>query len=89
MQRNRTNVPCDIPQEHYKRAIAIPLLDSLQGRMKDRFSEDQCHAHGLLHLVPSVITRSMSVTESAVDQGVFDESLLHWESDLPFPVTGK
>lgn len=83
LQRNRTNVPSDSPREHYKRAIAIPLLDSLMGQMKDRFSGDRRHAHGLLHLVPSVI-KSTSATESIESDHVL-ESFMSWESDLPFP----
>ena len=39
LQRNRSNVPSNTPMEHYKRAMAIPLLDSLLGQMKERFSD--------------------------------------------------
>ena len=83
LQRNRTNTPSDSPLEHYKRAIAIPLLDSLLLQMKDRFCEDQNYVKQLLYLVPSVMT---SFQES-VDLQFVLEDLLHWESDLPFPAS--
>ena len=51
-QRNRTNIPSTTPCNHYKRAIAIPLLDSLFSQMKERFSDDRCYALKLRHLVP-------------------------------------
>ena len=82
LQRNRSNVPSNTPMEHYKRAIAIPLLDSLLSQMKERFSEDQCHAQGLLHLLPSVIKATTTENEP-VDSTL--ESLLHYKGDLPFP----
>ena len=34
------NIPSDSACDHYKRAIAIPLLDSLLSQMKKRFSDD-------------------------------------------------
>ncbi len=79
LQRNRSNVPSNTPMEHYKRAIAIPLLDSLLGQMKERFSEDQRHAQGLLRLLPSVIISE----NEPVDRML--ESLQFYEGDLPFP----
>ena len=39
-QRHRTNVESSSPCEYYKRAVTIPLLDSLIHQMHDRFSED-------------------------------------------------
>ena len=72
--------------EHYKRAIAIPLLDFLLGQMKERFSEDQRQAQGLLHLLPSVITATTSEDE-AIESAAVLESLLYYKGDLPFPMS--
>jgi hypothetical protein len=65
--------------EAYKRAIAIPLLDSLLQQMMDRFSEDQRHVMQLLHLVPTVITSSQESPDNVL------QGLLRWEGDLPLP----
>ena len=56
LQRNRSNTPSSSPQEHYKRVVAIPLLDSLITQLKERFnSENNRHTQALLSLVPSVM----------------------------------
>ena len=39
LQRNRSNVPSETPEEHYRRAIAIPLLDSLNAQLKQRLGD--------------------------------------------------
>ena len=38
IQSNRSNIPSSSPIDHYKKSMAIPLLDSLIIRMQDRFS---------------------------------------------------
>ena len=58
LQRNRTNVPSETSCEHYKRAVAIPLLDSLISQMKIRFSDDHCLALKLRYLVPSILRQN-------------------------------
>ena len=83
LQRNRTNVPSDSPSQHFKRAIAIPLLDSLLSQMKDRFSDDHCHALKLLVFVPSIVTLPHNLSTESVKQAI--ESMLLWERDIPFP----
>ncbi len=40
LQRNRSNTPSESPSQHCKRAIAIPLIDSLLSQMKERCSND-------------------------------------------------
>ena len=79
LQRNRSNTPSESPKEHYKRVVAIPLLDSLLNQMVERFSDEGRHASDLLCLVPSILLSS--------DIQPFDylEGMLHWERDLPFP----
>ena len=41
--------------DHYKKTVAIPLLDSLIIQMQDRFSVEDRHARHLLCAVPSII----------------------------------
>ena len=77
IQRNRSNTPSESPIQHYKRAIAIPLLDSLVTQLKDRYSLEERHAQQLLMLIPSVLCGSTKEIQL--------QSLLFWERDLPFP----
>ena len=78
-RRNRSNTPSESPMEHYKRVVAIPLLDSLLSQMVERFSDEGRHASNLLCLVPSILLNSGM---KPVDKL---EGMLHWEKDLPFP----
>ena len=55
LQQNRTNTPSKSPKEHYKRTVAIPLLDSLCSHIEERLSGEGCHARGLLCLVSAII----------------------------------
>ena len=43
------------PIDHYKKIVAIPLLNSSIIQMQDRFSDEDRHARHLLCLVPSII----------------------------------
>ena len=43
------------PIDHYKKTVAIPLLDSSIIQMQDRFSDEDCHARHLLCLVQSIL----------------------------------
>ena len=52
IQRNRSNIPSCSPIDHYKKSVAILLLDSLIIQMQDRFSDEDRHARHLLYLVP-------------------------------------
>ena len=79
LQRNCSNTPSESPMEHYKRVVAIPLLDSLLSQMVERFSDEGRHASNLLCLVPSILLNSGI---KPVDKL---EGMLHWEKDLPFP----
>ena len=58
IQRNRSNTPSASPQEHYKRVVTIPLIDSFINQLEDRFHGDESHASVLLCLVPSVMISS-------------------------------
>ena len=79
IQRNRSNVPSTTPQEHYKRSIAIPLLDCLIVQLKDRFHGDSRHTQSLLSLIPSVLISSKVQHLHHLD------GLLFWDADLPCP----
>ena len=79
IQRNRSNTPSSCPIDHYRKSMAIPLLDSLIIQMQDRFSDEDRHARHLLYLVPSIIVNdSLELSEAT-------EGMLSWENDLPFP----
>ena len=68
--------PLKIHLDHFKRAVAIPLLDSV---INERCSGEQCHAQGLLCLMPSVW---LSTTMNPLD---YIDDLMKWQGDLPFP----
>ena len=51
LQRNCSNTPSESPMEHYKRAVAIPLLDSLLSQMVERFSDEGRHASNMLFCI--------------------------------------
>lgn len=76
LQRNRSNTPSSSPQEHYKRVVAIPLLDSLITQLKERFDgENKRHTQALLSLVPSVML--------SLDTEFSDQDFMFWKEDLP------
>lgn len=79
IQRNRSNIPSSSPIDHYKKSVAIPLLDSLIIQMQDRFCDEDHHARHLLHLVPSIIVNNTQELSEAA------KGMLFWENDLPFP----
>ena len=58
IQRNRSNIPSCSPIDHYKKSVAIPLLDSLTIQMQDQFSDEDRHTRRLLYLVPSIIVNN-------------------------------
>ena len=71
IQKNRSNTSSSSPLDHYKKYVAIPLLDSLIIQMQDQFCDKDRHARRLLYLVPSEARHL--------------EEMLLWENDLPFP----
>ena len=40
VQQHRSNVPSESAKEHYKRNVAIPLLDALSQQRDEQFSQD-------------------------------------------------
>ena len=81
IQRNHSNTPSSSPIDHYKKSVAIPLLDFLIIQMQGRFSDEDSHARHLLYLVPSTIV----TCNSALELSEATEGMLFWENDLPFP----
>ena len=63
------------PIDHYKKTVAIPLLDSLIIQMQDRFSDEDRHARHLLCVVPSIIVNRALQLDDEV------EGMLFWEKD--------
>ena len=77
VQRNRNNTPSTTPQEHYKRAVAIPLLDSLLTQLNERFTGENSHTQALLCLIPLLILSSTVQLTDKIDD------FLYWDADLP------
>ena len=79
IRRNRSNIPSSGPIDHYKKSVAIALLDYLIIQMQDRFSDEDRRARHLLYPVPStVVNNTLELSEAT-------EGMLFWENDLPFP----
>ena len=79
IQQHRNNTPSTSPEEHYKRTIAIPLLDTLILQLNDRFTtENNKHLRSLLSLIPSVFLANN-------DQELKSKDFDYWINDLPFP----
>ena len=57
LQRNGNNTPSTTPQEHYKRAVSIPLLDSLVTQLNERFTGENSH-QAACTFVPHTFTDS-------------------------------
>ena len=80
-QRHRCNVPHSSPEEYYRRAICVPLLDHIIEHMATRFGPMQQKAAGLCCLVPSVVVSGRSVGFKLL--GRVDDLTKQWEADLP------
>ena len=66
------------PIDHYKKTVAVRLLDSLIIKMQGRLSDENRHARHLLCLVPSIIVNKALQLDDEV------EGVLFWEKDIPF-----
>ena len=71
--KNRSNTPSDSIEEHYKRTVAIPLLDNLSAQMDQKFNGEDRHARGLLSLVPSLFL------DFSVNPDEFINDMVKWE----------
>ena len=54
-QLNRSNVPALTPEEYFRRALAVPLLDTFVSEMELRFNKSSTKASKFLYLVPTVL----------------------------------
>uniref|UniRef100_A0ABD2XCV9 HAT C-terminal dimerisation domain-containing protein n=1 Tax=Trichogramma kaykai TaxID=54128 RepID=A0ABD2XCV9_9HYME len=53
VQKNRSNYPCDSAEDYYRKAIFIPLLDSVIEDLKFRFPEETLNLFDLFVLFPT------------------------------------
>ena len=65
--------------DHYKKTVAILLLDSLIIQMQDRFSDEDRQACHVLCVVPSITVNKAEQLDDEV------EGMLFWEKHIPFP----
>ena len=79
-QMHRNNVPADNPEEYYRRALAIPLIDKFVSEMSFRFNTFNKRASKLLLLIPSIICNSKEY--ESLD---LDDLIKQYNDDLPNP----
>ena len=75
IQARRNNVPAETPLIYYKRALIIPLLDTIISEITVRFEKRHCIAGKVLCLVPSIICDEGSTK--------FQELVKMYDSDHP------
>ena len=54
-QLDRNNVPALTPEDYFRRALAVPLLDTFVSEMEFRFNKFPTKASKVLYLVPTVL----------------------------------
>ena len=87
----RDNVPANSPEEYYKRALVIPIVDTFISEMTYRFNNFICKAAKLLILTPSVLCsekfkENVDISpileeygEDSINRDVVDQELLLWQ----------
>ena len=87
----RDNVPANSPEEYYKRALFIPIVDKFILEMTHRFNKFNCKAAKLLILTPSVLCPEKfkeivyifpileEYEEDLMNRDVMDQELLLWQ----------
>ena len=75
-QQHRYNIPSFSVEEHYKRNVAIPLLDHIISSLDERFTPLTATAVSLLGLVPAVLCQEEIDMSSVLEM---------YGSDLPSP----
>ena len=78
-QMHRNNVPAENPEEYYRRALAIPLVNRFIAEMTFRFNLINKTASKLLLLVPSIICNP---EYNNLD---IEELIKQYSDDLPNP----
>ena len=81
-QTNRENVPSNTPDEYFRRAITIPILDDMISHLSNRFSDVQRKAIMALSIVPSVF-----MTNQEADPSLEEELIELYHEDPPSPST--
>ena len=71
------NVPANLPEEYYKRALVIPIVETFISKMAHYFNKFSCKASKLLILTPSVLC-SEKFKENVDISPILDE----YEEDL-------
>ena len=73
-QCHRSNPPSKSPEEYFRKAITIPLLDHVQSTLESQFSAAALVSVSLIGIVPSICcTREVSL----------DDALVTYADDLP------
>ena len=90
-QMNQNNLLANIIQDYYRRALAIPVLDTFIAEMEFRFNEINQRASTLLNLIPSIVTKPDYNGETMADliglyrdnlpnPDIADQELLLWKT---------
>ena len=79
--RHRSNVASDIPEEHFRRNVAIPFMDHLIKEMTDRFHKEDCVGSSIFCLLPNNIQKMKAQLQTLAEQ------LLFLEEDLETPTS--
>ena len=87
----RDNVPANSPEEYYKRALVIPIVDTLISEMTHRFNKFNCKAARLLILTPSVLWSEKFKENVDISQILeeYEEDLINRDSTLTTQVVGR
>jgi hypothetical protein len=64
-QTQRDNVEAKTPEEYYRRALAIPLLDGMISEFKEKFAAQKSIIRGGSLLVPGLFLSKFVVSEAA------------------------
>ena len=93
-QCHHSNPPSKSPEEYFRKAIAIPLLDHVQSTLESQFSAADLVSVSLIGIVPSICcTREVSLDDALVTYAddlrsaeLFEPELRRWTrnfQDMP------
>ncbi|XP_023028632.2 52 kDa repressor of the inhibitor of the protein kinase [Leptinotarsa decemlineata] len=83
VQRYRSNFQTNDPEQYFRIAVAIPVLDDFIGQLKSRFVDHKNILSGLYCLLPSVCCdKSLDLENLAMYKNIDDLSLLQNEYEL-------
>ena len=81
----RANHPSDTVEDYFKRALAIPLVDSLIMELNCRFESVSQNVVKLLYLVPSVCATCDVTNKNGDNKSELDTLVNVYKDDLPNP----